>query len=287
MDARRFDSFVASFPALDTRRGLLRRLPALLLIGLAIAWTATDDAVGHRKKRKHKHKHKRKQCRPEPLTTTCAGRCGLATNKCGDPVNCGGCSGTDICCNGACCDGCCGTNGSCGACLAFVTSSEHKGNLGGLGGADEICQNLADNAPTPLPGSYKAWLSIGTGAGESPSTRFRQSGRSYVRVDGETIADSFADLTDGTIDNPIIIMENGEQVPPPSGNVLIWTNTGKDGAETSVSPRDCNHWTSVDPDDLGKLGMSDPIVTDEAWTDLFSVETCDSPGVRLYCFQQD
>ena len=45
---------------------------------------------------------------------------------------------------------------------AFVTSSTHTGNLGGLAGADAICDGLAAGvtAPLPLPtGDYVAWLS--------------------------------------------------------------------------------------------------------------------------------
>src|SRR5690606_31062308 len=64
-----------------------------------------------------------------------------------------------------------GTGGSGGGCApgalcdgeynyAFVTSQAYKGDLGGLEGADSICNELAADAG--LPGTYVAWLSIST-----------------------------------------------------------------------------------------------------------------------------
>jgi hypothetical protein len=48
---------------------------------------------------------------------------------------------------------------ACNPCKVFVTSTVHDGNLGGLAGADAICNSLASDAG--LPGTYKAWLSDG------------------------------------------------------------------------------------------------------------------------------
>lgn len=277
---------------------------------------ARRDAISVQvKKRKRQGKRKRKKgCRPDSVAETCAGKCGTVTNNCGGQVGCGPCACAPCpicqtcdtatgqcvnaanrttcgdadgrCCNGVCCDGCCGVTGSCGACLTFTTSSTHNGNLGGLAGADDICQQLADDAPTPLPGGYKAWLSIGTGDDESPSSRFRQSTLGYVRVDGVTVADSYADLIDGSINHAIYAMEDGSAVPPPSGNVNIWTNTGADGAEFPGLPNDCDNWRSESHDLIGRIGMADPIVTSEEWTERGTNQFCDLP-CRLYCFQQD
>jgi hypothetical protein len=110
-----------------------------------------------------------------------------------------------------------------------------------------------------------------------------------VRVDGVSVADSYADLIDGSINHAIFAMEDGAEVPSPggSGNISIWTNTGADGAEVSDEPRDCDNWTSASSGLEGRLGMADPIVTDENWTELGSVQFCDSSNVRLYCFQQE
>src|SRR4051794_30232839 len=57
----------------------------------------------------------------------------------------------------------------------FITSGGYSGDMGGLQGADQICQALASTAR--LKGTYKAWLSDSTPS--SPSTRFRKSGGPY------------------------------------------------------------------------------------------------------------
>ena len=45
---------------------------------------------------------------------------------------------------------------------AFVTSSTHTGNLGGLAGADAICQQRASEGLLPNPGNFVAFLSDST-----------------------------------------------------------------------------------------------------------------------------
>src|SRR5690242_2782849 len=77
--------------------------------------------------------------------------------------------------------------------LVFVTSTLQTGNLGGLTGADMICQARA--AAGGLRGIFKAWLSDTTA---SPSTRFTRSKKPYVLLDGTVIANNWADLTDGS-----------------------------------------------------------------------------------------
>ena len=201
------------------------------------------------------------------------------------------CPDDGVCCNGTCCSGCCGSDGSCGGCVLFVSSTQHTGDLGGLAGADAICQDLADKAPTPLPGTYKAWLSTGTGEGESPATRFRRSGQPYQAVNGLTIADDWADLTDGTLDHGIYYTEAGKFQP----NVVVWTNTGANGAEAvypgDVSP-DCDDWTSADEfiDGLsvrktGRVGTAGGTGVD--WTESVWSHCAPDGKAHLYCFQQE
>ena len=79
-----------------------------------------------------------------------------------------------------------------GPCRVFVTSTEYGGIIGGLTGADTICQQLAE--ASNLSGTYKAWLSDST---DSPSTRFVRSTGPYQLVDGTRIAANWTSLTDG------------------------------------------------------------------------------------------
>ena len=79
----------------------------------------------------------------------------------------------------------------------FVTSESFNGNLGGLAGADAICQAEADGPASIVPsGTYLAWLSDGT---DSPDTRFTRSAHPYTLPDGTKIAEDFSDMTDGSI----------------------------------------------------------------------------------------
>src|SRR4051812_33658723 len=211
---------------------------------------AAKQQKRHKKHKKHKKHHKHK-CRPVAVDQVCAGKCSFVTNNCGKQVDCGPCScatgcpqcqtcdtvtglcvangsvvgqvcGTGQVCraDGRCsCDasscvtGCCGADGTCGACLAFVTSTVHNGNLGGLNGADGICQARAAAGGLPgasTPGTYKAWLS--DNLGDSPSTRFRCtqascSSQGYKRVDDSPIASDWSTLTDGTLEFAISVTE--------------------------------------------------------------------------------
>ncbi len=194
-----------------------------------------------------------------------------------------------VCCgDGTCCNGCCGADGTCGSCLAFATSTLRNGALGGLNGADAICQERARAGN--LPGTYRAWLSDGTG---SPSTRFRRSGEGYRLPDqaGTPIASDWTDLTNGDLSHAINVTELGGTVPPdPAPAARAWSNTAADGTVRTDVPDDdltCVSWTyngggEPRPGVFGGTGAA--IATDAKWTAEGS-SPCGVPR-RLYCFQQ-
>lgn len=158
----------------------------------------------------------------------------------------------------------------------FVTSQRYTGELGGLFGADAICQTLADNATPVLTGTYKAWLSDGT---TSATSRLTHHPGPYVRVDGVRIADNWDDLTDGALQNPIEITENGET---PLLYFIVWTNTKIDGTVFS-SLDHCSDWTTSSDSYWAAYGYF--LETDSAWTTFASGGAC-SWVMRLYCFEQ-
>jgi hypothetical protein len=226
---------------------------------------------------------------------TCQGRCipdtACCAADCGPCESCQGpdcvytCQSHQACVGGRCqctaasCDGCCGSDGLCGACLVFVSSSGQNGNLGGLDGADEICQRLASAPAANLPGTYRAWLSDVSG---SPSTRFQQSAQPYRRADGVIVADNWTDLTDGTLDNPINVTETGELIG--SDSFIAWSNTAGNGT-SKTTDEDCNDWTADTNAFRGRQGGNHN--SDVGWTDLEPANFCNDPIMRLYCFQQD
>jgi hypothetical protein len=167
----------------------------------------------------------------------------------------------------------------------------------GLAGADAKCQERA--IVGLRPGTYKAWLSTGTGPDESPATgRFRQSAQPYRLVNGDLVASSWADLIDeGTnLANPIRVTELGGS-PLPSGHAA-WTNTtpagtagaknGPDNCGAYPATIDCNNRESTEAGSgfetlTGSVGDVDQV--DCNWT-ANTPGVCATPAFRLSCFQQ-
>lgn len=158
----------------------------------------------------------------------------------------------------------------------FITSATVTGNLGGIAGADALCNSLA--AASSLPGTYKAWLSDGT---SSPATTFTKN-YSYLLPDGTTIvAYSWADLIDGTLASYIDQNESGSGVT----NVLVMTNTNTDG--TTIVDAACQNFTSDSEDEYLGLGINDGVGSSADWT-TYATGPCLSTfySYRLYCFEQ-
>ncbi len=233
-------------------------------------------------------------CNLVPVCHTSRGAtCNPATGTCDFPAVPNGAICEDgVCCNGTCCDGCCGRDGRCGSCLVFLSSTVNNGNLGGLTGADGLCQELADSAtPAPLPGTYKAWLATGNGAGENPLNRFRRSQQPYRLPDtaNTKVADNWDDLTicDASLPptclaHPIDVTENGDTVQRDfTTSDFTWTNTGTNG-DQSPAALDCADWSSGSSVESGSSGQFD--LVNPGWTDAFGGSCADHH--RFYCFQQ-
>ena len=161
--------------------------------------------------------------------------------------------------------------------LVFVTSSNHHtGNLGGLAGADAICQALAGAAA--LPGTFTAWLSTTT---TSAASRLTHSTLPYRLVDGTLVASDWTDLTDGSLGVPIDETESGAS----NGSPFVWTNTSVNG---NAQGYDCGGWTSSSQSNLGEVGNAN--AANAFWTNR-APEYCDgslfgSIPTALYCYQQ-
>ena len=226
-------------------------------------------------------------CTHCPDCQTCAnGTCTADTRQNRTTCQLPGGAGKGVCCNGSCCAGCCDARveqGTCGPCLAFVTSTASNGLLGGLIGADRICQARAEAGG--FWGSYKAWLS---NSADSPSSRFRCtaascSAQGYARVDGDLIATDWGELTTCAADQSDCLDAalNLNEFNQPAISNPIWTNTKSSGASTGT--QHCQNWTVGTNSFVGRTGFSE--LTDADWTEA-SGSPCTS-GNSLYCFQQD
>ena len=161
----------------------------------------------------------------------------------------------------------------------FVTESAHTGDLGGLEGADAICQ--AEAVEAGLLGTYIAWIST-TDVG--PADRFAHPPASnYMLVDGTIIATNWDDLTDGRLLHGIDLTATG--VLTWEG---VWTNTKfHDGSPYNIygNPAEdsCNEWTSASGNHLGAFGSS--YNSGPEWTQVgFTPNVQCSNLLHFYCF---
>ncbi len=192
----------------------------------------------------------------------CAESCDEAANACTLPdPNGSECGGGNVCIGGACAD----------VRLVFVTSAVYDGDdLGSVAAAHAECGARA--AAAGLVGTYRAWLAdTATPAGAG----FSAASVPYVLLDGTTIADDFADLTDGTLAHAIDVDEGGAAV----GTASVWTGALASGAPAASQ---CLDWTSQASGESGHTGSTGE--GGPGWTDGAAL-ACDETA-RLYCFEQ-
>lgn len=159
--------------------------------------------------------------------------------------------------------------------VVFVTSTTHTGNLGGLAGADAICQAGAFNAG--LHGTYRAWLSA---TGVNALSRLGAA-RGWIRTDGQPVADTPSDLASGLF-HPIDVDENGSFVDN-SAYLYVYTATLGDGSYfgQNCSTAGSSDWSTTSARTvLGICTSSSATFTDA------QVLPC-ATTARLYCFGVD
>lgn len=157
--------------------------------------------------------------------------------------------------------------------IAFVTSSTYTVNeLGGLAGADERCQALA-NAAGLAPNTYVAWLS----SVAEPAVVRLGTARGWIRRDGKPFVDTVADLITGRLFHPLRIDETGADTTQQT----VATATEPTG---TLDPQDCSGLMGGTLERIA-TGVSD--ATRDRWTHNGSMEAQCDAQVRLYCFGID
>ncbi len=164
--------------------------------------------------------------------------------------------------------------------VMFVTGKKWGGNLGGISGADEKCQDSATKAG--LSGKWIALLS------DSKTNAFdRVPNTLFIRMDGNRIANGKWSLFKASIiENPISITETGETV---SGNEYVWTGTQEEGVKAKSSSAsgavtffNCSNWsdsTGQYSGEVGRIKNSNSM----GWVDSNSLACDINGGLRLYC----
>ena len=138
----------------------------------------------------------------------------------------------------------------------FVTStgSGNGGNLGGVAGADKLCQSLAAKAGA---GSRK-WQAYLSTTGPDVNARDRIGAGPWVNAKGVQIAASVADLHSdkANINNDTALDEQGRTInsqgAPNRHDILTGSN-----AEGRAVPMNCQNWTSSAGDQTAMLGHHD------------------------------
>jgi hypothetical protein len=162
---------------------------------------------------------------------TCGSGQLLCGNRCvpNDTTNCGTC-GHPCTASAQCIDGSCQLPN-----YAFVTSAIYfASEIGGVSGANTICNNLARAAG--LPTNFAAYISASSRDARDVLT----GGRGWIRTDGKPIADSAAQFANGRLWYPISLDERGNTVS--SSNYYVLTGTDDWGGRTAGYM--CNDWTS-------------------------------------------
>jgi cysteine-rich repeat protein len=164
----------------------------------------------------------------------------------------------------------------------FVTSTVYSGNLGGLVGADGLCNTRA--AAGGLPGTYMAWLSDNNG---SPSTRMTKAVVPYVLPNGVKVANNWTDLTDGGLIAAVNVTELKGAAPTTGfcgqGEAPVWTNTAANGTQVQAASN-CANWTGGAGGSI--WGFASRV--DGGWTQYCSGGACINPSflAPIYCVQQ-
>lgn len=154
----------------------------------------------------------------------------------------------------------------------------------GLKAADKICQYRASSRN--LGGTWKAWLSD---SNTSAASRLEHASVPYKLLNGTTIANNWADLTDGNLQAPVNITEFGVK----STDAGAWTNTLPDGERKYTQTKDtCDNWRTSQGCQLidnkqqcpynGSQGYD--FNTNSGWTDAITLACSYSDS--LYCFEQ-
>jgi hypothetical protein len=186
--------------------------------------------------------------------------------------------------------------------IVFVTSDQVTGALGGVAGANTLCNDLASKAG--LPGHYRAWISDKS---STPKDKFPALvdasgngadplGPPLAMPNGVIIANGFTELRTKGPRVPLVVNERDaavEAIDKKGGcfdGGFVWTNTKENGAAAAAADTDCNQWNGAPGGWIplpargvaGVLGGDDS--AERNWSSGCPDVSCSASG-HLYCFQ--
>ena len=188
--------------------------------------------------------------------------------------------------------------------LGFFVSSATSvtGNLGGLSGADALCQRLA-TAVGAAAKTWRAYLSVEHDAanGNQPTdARSRIGSGPWVNAKGATIARDLTELHARTGDHSLFIDENGAEIngqwtgsPTPNQHDIL---TGSTADGRLMAGFTCSDWTSSATTAVAQVGHSDGLGPGgsttgslSSWNSAHANQNCSDTAPRggagrIYCF---
>ena len=189
----------------------------------------------------------------------------------------------------------------------FVTSvgtGSIGGNVGGLTGADALCQTLAAAAGAGVK-TWHAYLSSSNedardriGAGPWYNARLQEVAANVDALHQNGIPRLLWGVTEDPDGEGLVIDENGDLVPLAEHDIV----TGSTAEGTVSEGRTCLDWTSASESDVAQVGHSDiapPGVTIDgvdiqSWNSAHESASCTEEGLaerqgagRFYCFAID
>jgi hypothetical protein len=185
----------------------------------------------------------------------------------------------------------------------FVTSTKSTtGNIGGLRGADALCQNLAQAVGAGNK-TWRAYLSVERNAdnnNQPTNARDRIGNGPWVNAKGVTVAANVTALHTRMGDAAVFVDERGQQIngqwtgsPTPNEHDIM-TGSAADG--TLLAGFTCGDWMSAETTTRGQVGHSDGLGPGgstagalSSWNSAHANTNCanTAPGGgagRIYCF---
>ena len=165
----------------------------------------------------------------------------------------------------------------------FISSQSYIGNLGGLAGADQTCQALA-NAGTltgPLGRTWKALLSQNTGTVVNAKDRFTWTGP-VIDMANHIVTRDPSTWPWATANDNSEVGVNESGGPPDDS--YVWTGSTIEGVSKGANS-DCNGWTDEGSDGVSGWSGETANFPSNSWFDSFA-NTCGSQWFGLYCVSE-
>jgi len=188
----------------------------------------------------------------------------------------------------------------------FVTSTKSTtGNIGGLAGADYLCQGLGTAAGAGNK-IWKAYLSVERdvdNGNRSTDARSRIGNGPWRNARGVLVANNLAELHARRGDSTVFIDEKGQPIngqwpgsPSPVEHDIM---TGSTADGTLLAGFTCGDWTSDSAATFGQVGHSDGLGPGgdtsgslSSWNSAHSNQNCSNTAPRggagrIYCFARN